>query len=124
MSVLDQLKALDEQREKLINDAKAEALAKAEEAVAALNELGFNYRLVEGTAPIVARIPSSGGRRTGIRDDVLRVVKEHDGINRADILEQMDAKGDKKAEQSISNALANLKKAGKITLADGLYRAS
>lgn len=48
MSVLDQLKKLDEQRAKLMADAKAEALAKAEAAVADLNAIGFSYRLVEG----------------------------------------------------------------------------
>lgn len=49
-SVLEQLKALDAQRAELLADAKQEALDKAEEAVADLNSLGFNYRLVEGTS--------------------------------------------------------------------------
>ena len=47
-SVLDQLKALDEQRAKLLDGAKGEALEQAEKAVVELNELGFDYRLVEG----------------------------------------------------------------------------
>ena len=46
-SVLEKLKALDEQRAKLIDGAKAEALEKAEKAVAELNELGFHFSLVE-----------------------------------------------------------------------------
>ena len=48
VSVLEQLKKLDEQRAKLLEDAKTEAVKKAEDAVAELNELGFAYRLVEG----------------------------------------------------------------------------
>jgi hypothetical protein len=48
MSVLDKLKALDEERAKLLDEAKAEALEMAHKAVAALKELGFPYRLVEG----------------------------------------------------------------------------
>jgi hypothetical protein len=48
MSVLEQLKALDEQRAKLLEGAKKEALDKAEKAVAELNELGFDCSLVEG----------------------------------------------------------------------------
>jgi hypothetical protein len=48
MSVLDELKALNEQRDKLLEAAKREALEKAEKAVAELNELGFRYSLVEG----------------------------------------------------------------------------
>ena len=47
-TVLEQIKKLDEQRAKLLDGAKAEALKKAEEAVADLKELGFNYHLVEG----------------------------------------------------------------------------
>jgi hypothetical protein len=55
MSVLEKLKDLDAQRTQLLEDAKKEALDKAEKAVAELNELGFNYRLVEGA--LTARAP-------------------------------------------------------------------
>jgi hypothetical protein len=48
MSILEELKALDEQRYKLIEDAKASTLEKARDAIKQLNELGLNYRLVEG----------------------------------------------------------------------------
>src|ERR1035437_4597117 len=60
MSVLEQLKKLDEQRAKLLDGAKAEALKKAEEAVAELNEIGFSYRLVEG-----GETPKKRGTRAG-----------------------------------------------------------
>src|SRR5437868_15394300 len=50
-NVLDQLKALDEQRTKLLETAKNAALEKAKEAIAELNALGFQYRLAEGAAP-------------------------------------------------------------------------
>lgn len=118
MSVLDQIKALDEQRNKLLADAKQEALGAANAAIATLKELGFNYSLSLDQDTSTA---STGSRRTGVRDAVLNVVSGANGISRADILEQMDAKGDKRAEQSISNALANLKKADKIDLNDGVY---
>jgi hypothetical protein len=49
-SVLEKLKALDAQRAQLLEGAKKEALNNAERAVAELNELGFDYRLVEGSA--------------------------------------------------------------------------
>jgi len=64
MSVLDELKALNEQREKLLGAAKTEALEKAEKAVAELNELGFNYRLVEGAA----RAPRKAGAEAPKRE--------------------------------------------------------
>jgi hypothetical protein len=41
---------------------------------------------------------------------------------RADILTAMGAAGDKRAEQSISNALSNAKKQGQVALVDGLYK--
>ncbi len=60
MTILDQLAELDAQREKLIGQAKGAAMKKAEDAVAELNELGFNYRLTESRA-------SGGGERKGTR---------------------------------------------------------
>jgi hypothetical protein len=54
-TVLEKLKALDAQRAQLLEGAKKEALDNAEKAVAELNELGFNYSLVEGASP--ARAP-------------------------------------------------------------------
>jgi hypothetical protein len=47
-TVLEKLKALDEQRAQLLDDAKKDALDNAEKAVAELNELGFHYSLTEG----------------------------------------------------------------------------
>ena len=56
-TVLEKLKALDAQRAQLLEDAKKEALDNAEKAVAELNELGFDYRLVEGASASAARAP-------------------------------------------------------------------
>jgi hypothetical protein len=58
-SVLEKLKALDAQRAQLLEGAKKEALDNAEKAVAELNELGFDYSLVEGASP--ARTPRKEG---------------------------------------------------------------
>jgi hypothetical protein len=55
-SVLEKLKALDEQRATLLEGAKKEALEIAEKAVADLNDLGFHYTLTEG-ATSTARAP-------------------------------------------------------------------
>jgi hypothetical protein len=57
MSVLDKLKALDEQRAKLLDDAKKEALEAVHKAIADLNGLGFDYRLIEGGSTSKARKP-------------------------------------------------------------------
>lgn len=121
MSILDQLKKLDEQRAALLEGAKNEALDLVNKGIAALNELGFNYHLVqrEGNAPARA-----GARRTGIRDEVLGLVKANPGINRSALIAEMNIKGDKSAEQSLSNALAALKKAGTVTADGGAYKAT
>ena len=50
LSIVQQIKALDEQRSKLLETAKAEALAKANEAVEDLNAMGFKYALTEVAA--------------------------------------------------------------------------
>jgi hypothetical protein len=49
-TVVEKLKALDAQRTQLLDDAKKEALDKAEKAVAELNELGFHFTLTEGAS--------------------------------------------------------------------------
>jgi len=55
MSVLDKLKALDEQRAKLLEDAKKDALEAAHKAIADLHALGFDFRLVEGPGTSTGR---------------------------------------------------------------------
>jgi len=47
LGVLEELKALDEQRAKILTKAKLAALEKAEDAIAELNRLGFHYSLIE-----------------------------------------------------------------------------
>jgi len=59
-SVIDQIRALDEQKAKLLDGAKSEALGAAQQAIEALNSLGFNYRLIEGSR-------RSSGDRKGTR---------------------------------------------------------
>lgn len=124
MSVIEQLKKLDEQRSQLLAKAKSEALTAAEEAVKTLNELGYHYRLVDGTAPAPKAAGEKRTRRAGVRDAVLDEITRHaNGISRKDLLEAMSAT-DKKQEQSVSNAVAALKKAGQITGEDGHYKAA
>lgn len=119
-----QIRQLEDQKKALVQKARDEQVAKANDAIAKLREMGFNYRLAEmDTAPRVYNPrPSTGTRRTGIRDQVLQVVKSSPkGISRADVITKLNAKGDKSAEQSISNALAALKKAGTLSLHGGVY---
>lgn len=55
------------------------------------------------------------GRRGEKRQAILDLVAQHpDGITRHELIDEMHAHGDKAAEQSISNALSALKKAGQL----------
>ena len=123
-SVLDKIRALDEQKAQLLSGAKQEALDKANAAIGELRELGFTYRLVQSDQSTRAAPRTGRARRGSIRDGVLKTVKAFPKINRADILEKTGVKGDKTGEQSVSNALAALKKAGVITLTNGAYTIS
>jgi hypothetical protein len=64
-SVLEKLKALDAQRAQLLEGAKKEALDNAEKAVTELNELGFDYHLVEGSP--MARAPRKAASQAPTR---------------------------------------------------------
>jgi DNA repair exonuclease SbcCD ATPase subunit len=46
-TTLQQIKKLDEERAKLLESAKSDALARAKEAINELTALGFDYELVE-----------------------------------------------------------------------------
>ena len=68
-----------------------------------------------------ARAPRTGGKR----DSILKLIADNPaGMARADILEGLGVKGNKLGEQSVSNALSNLKKQGKLTQKDGKYIAA
>lgn len=68
-----------------------------------------------------ARKQSTGSRRGSRQDSITALLTSKPGLSRGEILEALGLKGDKTAEQSISNALNNMKKAGKLTQQDGKY---
>ena len=66
-STLERIKQLDKERTSLLDTAKKAALAAANEAITALNALGFNYRLIsegERTVTRKRRPKSRKGTRT------------------------------------------------------------
>ena len=124
-SYIDQIMELEAQKQALMTKAKTEALNTAEKAIADLNNLGFHYRLVEGgtTAPRTVSTSTRSPRKGGISEQVLAVIKASaEGLTRAGVLAALNA-DDTKAEQSISNALSNLKKKGQLTANGGVYKA-
>lgn len=76
------------------------------------------------TAPRTPRAPRATGTRSprgAKRDELLTILRETPNLTRGEIIDKLGIKGNKQQEQSISNALANLKKAGTITAEDGKY---
>ena len=63
------------------------------------------------------------GRRGEKREAIRDLIAQHpDGLTRSELLTAMESHGDKAAEQSISNALAALKKAGRIMQEGKAYK--
>ena len=64
------------------------------------------------------------GRRSGRRQEVIDLLKDSPGgLSRREILERLDVKGERREEQSVSNALSALKKAGQLGQEGGKYLA-
>lgn len=62
-------------------------------------------------------------RRTGRRAEILDAIKKHpNGIGRGDLIKFFGVTGNKSEQQSISNALTGLQKAGQVTSKDGKYK--
>lgn len=61
-----------------------------------------------------------GKRTTGITAQIIELLKAKP-LNRAQILDSLNGKGNPTIEQSVSNALTNLKKKNKIIAKDGNY---
>lgn len=125
-SLVEQIMELEAKKQSLMAQAKTEALKMAEKAVSDLNNLGFHYRLIEGdnTPTRTTTTTTRSPRKGGVSEQVLAVIKASpDGLARAGVLAALNA-DDVKAEQSISNALSNLKKKGQLTADNGIYKAS
>jgi hypothetical protein len=57
---------------------------------------------------------ASSARRGSKRDELLRVIRESNGLTRGEILDKMRLKGNRSGEMSVSNALTALTKSNQI----------
>jgi hypothetical protein len=104
---------LNEQREGIIAQQKqlAEQLAGVDREIEAINA----YEAVK-TGGARKNPP---GTRSGKRNNVLQLLaSQPQGMTRGEILDAMNIKGSKSEEQSVSNALKQLKKLGRIASGD------
>ena len=110
----------------LIADERKQLTARRQELVDELSGIDRELEAIAAYEAAKTSSKNSSGisRRSGIRDAVYNQVKQAtEGMSRSDVLEAMGAHGDKKLAQSVSNALAALKKAERLSLNDGIYRA-
>lgn len=114
-----QIRQLEDQKKQIQQKAKDAALAKANAAIEELRKLGYSYRLAELDRSAAPRA-TGGARRTGIREQVLAVIKGTSGISAADVLTKMNATTDAD-KTSVRNALAGLKRGGSVDMKDGNY---
>ena len=74
-------------------------------------------------APKKRRQPATRKRNTGRAAAIREAIQNSpEGISRAGIIEALDGKGDKAAEQAVSNLLSNLKKSGAVAHEGRIYR--
>ena len=64
-TAIQRIKELDQERATLFEQAKEEALRRANQAVEDLNALGLNYRLVTGAAPVGNKSTDKKPHETG-----------------------------------------------------------
>ena len=126
MSVIEEIKQLEAQKQKLLGQAKTEAMNAANKALADLKALGFEYHLVEGPKPKATRKTTKAKgtrkRRSGTRDEVVKAIAASEkGLVRKEIFSALNAK-DKSAQQAIANALATLKKSGQLKSEGRIYK--
>jgi hypothetical protein len=75
-TAIQRIQELDQERATLFEQAKEEALRRANQAVEDLNALGLKYRLVTGAAPAAgestAKKPQKGGQATADKKPAAR----------------------------------------------------
>lgn len=107
-----EIKKLTEQKDGI--DKQLEELHRELEAITVYE------RAKEGKIQLSS--PARRKRGKSRKAEVLKLIAgSQKGLARGDIIEQLGVKGDKSAEQGISNALASLKKEGKVDNPDGMY---
>jgi hypothetical protein len=117
-----------EQREKF-EKQRDEARAKLEEAEAELRAIDA-YEAAKKAKPAQAAATDGerkqrAPRQTGKRNEVLKLVEQYpQGVTAGELKDKLSIKGDKSGEQSLSNALSALKKAGQLIQEDGKYKAA
>jgi hypothetical protein len=117
--IVKQREALLQQREAIFNQQHD-----LQRQLDEVNQMLQKFDVFEGKAAARQQTRTrraSGTRRGSKREDLLRVIRDGNGLTRGQILEKMGLKGDKSGEMSVSNALTALTKSQQVARRDGKY---
>ena len=70
----------------------------------------------------IASLPEPTFKRGERTAAIVKAIQRSDGVDRKGIILALALKGDKRAEQAVSNTLAKLKKDGVVSHEEGVYR--
>src|SRR4051812_24892339 len=115
---------VQKERERLTK-ARENALDRLEKVNEEIAAIDREFEAIEAYERIkMGKVQKGGGPREAGRQrarkgsrqqELLELIERNpDGLSRREILEQLGLKGDKKSEASVSNALNNMKKAGRL----------
>ena len=118
------------ERERL-HAEREQVFSQREELQRKLDALNREFAAIEAyetaktgkAAQRAAAKPQPRARRGSRRQALLELIRQSDGLSRAEILERMGLKGDKSGEMSVSNALTALTKSNQVQREGGKYRA-
>jgi hypothetical protein len=116
-----QREALLQQREAIFNQQQ-----ELQRQLDEVNEMLRKFDAFEGKAAPTRQAPRArraprATRRGSKREELLRVIRDGNGLTRGEILEKMGLKGDKSGEMSVSNALTALTKSQQVSRHEGKY---
>ncbi len=121
------------ERERL-RAAREQIFNQQEELQRKLEEINREFAAIEAyetakTGKMARAGTVSGGRqprarRGSRREQLLKMIREGNGLSRGEILERMGLKGDKSGEMSVSNALTALTKRNEVRREGGKYHAA
>jgi len=117
---------IPKERERLHSERKA-LVADLETIQKKISAIDLELKAIEAYEQAKAGVPRRAGRaRKGSkRTEILGLIsKSAEGLSRGELIDRIGVKGNKPGEQSISNALSALKRAGSIdSLESGKYLA-
>jgi len=118
------LKAIEEERNRLTEQLKKLAQEKTDidNRILEINQELKAINAYESTKTGKVKAKPARTRQTGIKQSILDLLTQAPhGLGRAGIIDGLGFRGDKGKEQTVSNTLANMKKANAITVTDGVY---